>query len=114
MGLGDLASAPLSGTGIAAAELQISQVHQGVADKVQCLTSLCEQLRLTPSQIAHIGDDLPDIGLFRLVGLAVGVPNGHPTALAATHYVTRLPGGQGVAREVCELILRAHGRWTYD
>lgn len=95
-------------------ELGISYVYQGVDDKVQCLADLCESLGLAPSQVAHVGDDLPDLGLFRLAGLGVGVPNGHPTVLAAADYVTRLAGGQGVAREICELVLRAHGRWDYD
>lgn len=97
-----------------AQELGISYVFQGVDDKVQCLADLCESLRLAPAQTAHVGDDLPDLGLFRFVGLGIGVPNGHPTALAAADYVTRLAGGQGVAREICELLLRARGCWDYD
>ncbi len=97
-----------------AQELGISYVYQGVDDKARCLADLCESLGLGPAQVAHIGDDLPDLGLFRLVGLGIGVPNGHPTVLATADYVTRLAGGHGVAREICELMLRAHGRWDYD
>jgi 3-deoxy-D-manno-octulosonate 8-phosphate phosphatase (KDO 8-P phosphatase) len=96
-----------------AEELGIRHLFQGVGDKAEALAELLGQLRLAPGAVAHVGDDLPDLALFSRVGLAVGVPNGHPAALAQTHYVTELPGGQGVAREVCELLLRAHGRWPY-
>ena len=96
-----------------ASELGISHVHQQVDDKARTLAKLCAALGLTHVEAAHVGDDLPDLALFQTVGLAVGVPNGHPSALASAHYVTRLAGGQGVAREVCELILRARGLWAY-
>jgi 3-deoxy-D-manno-octulosonate 8-phosphate phosphatase (KDO 8-P phosphatase) len=97
-----------------AAELGIEHVFQGVADKAGTLRGLADTLGLTPSALAHVGDDLPDIPAFELAGLAVGVPNGHPAALARCHYVTTLAGGTGVARELCELLLRARGRWHYD
>jgi 3-deoxy-D-manno-octulosonate 8-phosphate phosphatase (KDO 8-P phosphatase) len=96
-----------------AAELGIAHVFQGAADKAATLEALIGQLDLPASVVAHVGDDLPDLPLFSLVGLAIGVPNGHPSALAGTHYVTRLAGGEGVAREVCELLLRARGDWPY-
>ncbi len=97
-----------------AAELGIEHVFQGVRDKAAVLTDLLAELGLTTTAAAHVGDDLPDLPLFAVVGLAIGVPNGHPSALARAHYVTRLPGGKGVAREVCELLLRARNQWPYD
>lgn len=96
-----------------AAELGIEHVLQGVPDKGEALRTLAGRLSLAPAALAHVGDDLPDIPAFELVGLAVGVPNGHPAALAYCHHVTSLAGGRGVAREICELLLRARGRWPY-
>jgi 3-deoxy-D-manno-octulosonate 8-phosphate phosphatase (KDO 8-P phosphatase) len=52
-----------------------------------------------------------DIPLMRRAGLAAAVSDATPDTLAAAHYVTRLPGGFGAVREVCELILQAQGRW---
>lgn len=97
-----------------AAELGIEHVFQGVQNKADVLTELLHEQGLTPAAAAHVGDDLPDVALFDLVGLAIGVPNGHPSAMARTHYVTTLAGGHGVAREVCELLLRARDQWPYD
>jgi len=97
-----------------AAELGIRHVHQGADDKAATLRQLMAELDLSPAAVAHVGDDLPDLPVFAMVGLAVGVPNGHPSALAATHYVTELAGGQGVARELCELLLRSRDLWPYS
>ena len=96
-----------------AGELGIEHVFQGADDKAATLKLLTARLGIDAAAVAHVGDDLPDLPLFERVGLAIGVPNGHPAALARTHYVTELAGGCGVAREVCELLLRAKGLWPY-
>jgi len=96
-----------------AAELGIRHVQQGLADKVPALDALCRTLHLNTAQVAHVGDDLPDLPLFGQVGLAVSVPNGHPEVRRRADYVTETRGGEGVAREVVELLLRARGTWPY-
>jgi len=96
------------------AELGIEHVHQGIRDKAAVLAELTTGLGLRPDAAAHVGDDLPDLAIFGVVGLAIGVANGHPSVLARSHYVTQLAGGQGVAREVCELLLKARKQWPYD
>jgi 3-deoxy-D-manno-octulosonate 8-phosphate phosphatase (KDO 8-P phosphatase) len=52
-----------------------------------------------------------DIPLMRRSGLAVAVADATEETREAAHYVTRLPGGFGAVREVCELILKTQGRW---
>ena len=97
-----------------AAELGIRHVYQGAADKTTALDQLSAATRIPAQSMAHVGDDLPDLELFAKVGLAIGVPNGHPAAQNAAGYVTATPGGQGAAREVCQLILTAQGKWTFE
>lgn len=102
-----------------AEELDIAHVYQGQGDKRACLQQLLEALNLTPEQVAFVGDDLPDLPPMRTVGLAVAVANAHPWVVEQSHWQTRLGGGLGAAREVCDLILEAQGktaaereRWT--
>lgn len=97
-----------------ATELGIEHVHQGLADKRVALEQVCRELDIEPAQAAHVGDDLPDLPLFEMVGVAVSVPNGHPVAQRHADLVTRTAGGQGVARELAERILRARGSWPYE
>ena len=93
-----------------AEELEIAHVYQGQGDKRACLEALLDALRLAPEQAAFVGDDLPDLPPMHIAGLAVAVANAHPWVAADAHWQTRLPGGMGAAREVCDLILHAQGR----
>jgi 3-deoxy-D-manno-octulosonate 8-phosphate phosphatase (KDO 8-P phosphatase) len=89
-------------------ELAIRHVVQGSQDKVRDFRALTVKLGVTPAQCAFIGDDSPDVPLLREVGLAFAVADAHPSACAAAHHVTRLAGGRGAVREVCDRLLAAH------
>ena len=94
-----------------AADLGITYVRQGALDKVEAFESLLAEARVEPSQAAYVGDDVVDIPLMRRCVLAVAVADATHDTRAAAHYVTVAPGGFGAVREVCELILKAQGRW---
>ena len=94
-----------------AADLGITYVRQGALDKLSVFDALLAEASVEPSQIAYVGDDVVDIPLMRRSGLAVAVADATPDTRDAAHYVTRLPGGHGAVREVCELILKAQGLW---
>ncbi|MCZ6618241.1 MAG: HAD-IIIA family hydrolase [Gammaproteobacteria bacterium] len=97
-----------------ATELGIKYLYQGSDNKRDALDAITTALSIEIDAVAHVGDDLADIVLFDRVGLAICVPDGHPTAIAHAHYVTQAHGGGGVAREVCQLILSGKGLWKYD
>lgn len=90
-----------------ARELGIRHVIQGSQDKLRDFRALAGKLGVTPAQCAYIGDDSPDVPLLRAVGLAIAVADAHPSARAAAHHVTRLQGGCGAVREVCDRLLAA-------
>jgi len=92
-----------------ATELGIRHVHQGVADKGALLERLLDELGIAAEETACVGDDTPDAPMLRRAGLAIGVADAHPALLAAAHWVTKSNGGQGAVREVCDLLLSAHG-----
>lgn len=94
-----------------AAELGIEEVHQGVVHKEPVCLDLLARKGLTGDRVCCMGDDLPDIPLFRLVGFPVAVMDAPVEVRDAASYVTRNRGGQGAVREVCELILKARGSW---
>ncbi len=88
-------------------ELGIRHVRQGVEDKVIALREILAETGRTPEQTACIVDDTPDVALMALVALPVAVADAHPDVLAAARHVTRLPGGHGAVRELCDLLLEA-------
>jgi 3-deoxy-D-manno-octulosonate 8-phosphate phosphatase (KDO 8-P phosphatase) len=94
-----------------AADLGVAYVRQGALDKLEVFEELLDEAGVEPSQVAYVGDDVVDIPLMRRCGLAVAVADAGLDTRACAHYVTRLSGGFGAVREVCELILKAQGRW---
>jgi 3-deoxy-D-manno-octulosonate 8-phosphate phosphatase (KDO 8-P phosphatase) len=93
-----------------AEELDIAHVYQGQSDKRECLRQIVEALNLQPEQTAFVGDDLPDLPAMSTCGLAVAVANAHPWVAERAHWQTKLGGGKGAVREVCDLILHAQGK----
>jgi 3-deoxy-D-manno-octulosonate 8-phosphate phosphatase (KDO 8-P phosphatase) len=88
-------------------ELKIQHVIQGADDKLAAFETLRRRLRVDPHECACIGDDVPDIPLMRTVGLSFAVADAHPLAKRAADIVTKLPGGHGAVREVCDRLLAA-------
>jgi 3-deoxy-D-manno-octulosonate 8-phosphate phosphatase (KDO 8-P phosphatase) len=94
-----------------ARDLKMSYVHQFAKDKVKALNEIIAEAGVSVEECAFVGDDLADIPPMRRVGFAVAVADAVEETKQAAHYVTCLQGGQGAVREVCELILKAQGRW---
>jgi 3-deoxy-D-manno-octulosonate 8-phosphate phosphatase (KDO 8-P phosphatase) len=93
------------------AELGVTAIVQGAEEKLPAFEGLLKQYGVPASQVAYVGDDLADVPVLRRVGLAVAVGDACPEARADAHYVTQARGGQGVVREVVELILKGQDRW---
>jgi 3-deoxy-D-manno-octulosonate 8-phosphate phosphatase (KDO 8-P phosphatase) len=95
-------------------ELGITEVHQGVSDKAAVLAGLLKRLGVSRAEVAVMGDDLPDLALFRLAGLALAPANAVGEVKRAAHWVSRRRGGDGAVREAVEMLLRARRRWPPD
>ena len=91
-------------------ELGIEHVHQGIHDKAPVLQQLLTALGIQARQCACVGDDVPDMPLMLEAGLAVAVADAHPMARSLAHRHTRLPGGAGAVREVCDWLLAARAQ----
>src|SRR5690242_3358272 len=90
-----------------AAELGITLVEQGAADKGAAFESLISRTRTLEAAAGYMGDDLVDLPVLSRCGFAASVPDAPELVRARVHHVTRAAGGRGAAREVCELIMRA-------
>jgi len=83
--------------------------HVGVGDKFACVEGLANELGIGLDQVAFMGDDLPDIRIMRAVGLAVAPAGAHAWTRERAHWCTAARGGEGAARELCDLLLSAQG-----
>lgn len=95
-----------------ARDLGISEVHQGVTNKLEISDTILRNRSLNYEHIAFIGDDIVDIPLLRRVGFSAAVADAAEDVRKCVDYVTIRKGGRGAVREVCEVILKAKGEWT--
>lgn len=89
--------------------LGIQLLYQGREDKLAVLDEILAELGLDYAQVAYLGDDLPDLPVIRRVGLGMAVASADSFVREHAHGVTRARGGEGAAREFCELIMSAQG-----
>jgi 3-deoxy-D-manno-octulosonate 8-phosphate phosphatase (KDO 8-P phosphatase) len=94
------------------ADLGLDHAVYGANDKLAAAQALLSQQGLVWSQVAAIGDDWPDLPLLTRAGFACAPPNAHAEVKAVAHHVTSLAGGHGAAREFCDLLLIAAGRYA--
>lgn len=88
-------------------KLAVSEVHQGVDDKLAVLTTLAQTYGLSLDQVAYIGDDVNDLEALRAVGSSAAPADAMPSILKAVHYICAKKGGEGAVRELADLILAA-------
>ncbi|MBE8222129.1 MAG: HAD-IIIA family hydrolase [Bdellovibrionales bacterium] len=88
-----------------AKRLKIKYVYKGRISKLSSYEDLKNKLNLEHDQISYMGDDIIDIPVMKKVGLSVAVQNAQNAVKEIADYVTPLYGGEGAARELCDLIL---------
>ena len=93
------------------ASLGIKYVYQGEKDKGARLMSLIDELGIERDQVAYTGDDVIDLPAMTKVGLPIAVADARPEVKEQAAWVTEERGGQGAVREVCELIMKAQGKF---
>ena len=92
--------------------LGVAEVHYGTEDKRPAAEKVLASLGLDWSQAAAMGDDWPDLPVLRRCALPVAPPNAHAEVRGIARYVTQAAAGQGAAREFCDLLLVASGRYA--
>jgi len=92
-------------------ELGISYVMQGRREKGPALDEMMQTTGLSLDEIAYVGDDVVDLPIMSRVGFSIAVQDARPVVKKHAHWITESPGGRGAGRDVCELILEAHGKW---
>jgi 3-deoxy-D-manno-octulosonate 8-phosphate phosphatase (KDO 8-P phosphatase) len=94
------------------ADLGIAHAIYGAADKLSAATALMAPLGLGWDSLAAMGDDWPDLPLLARAAFACAPANAHVEVKAIADHVTTAGGGYGAARECCDLLLMAAGRYA--
>ena len=93
--------------------LKINHIFLGDEDKLKALEKIIATTKLTPDQMAFMGDDLFDIPVMEKVGFSATVPHAVDEVKVRAHYITESRGGWGAVREVADAIRRAQKLGPY-
>jgi 3-deoxy-D-manno-octulosonate 8-phosphate phosphatase (KDO 8-P phosphatase) len=94
-----------------AKDLDIKDVYQKVFNKKDVFEKIMKNHKLSHNEAAFIGDDIVDIPVLRRVGFSVAVADADEVVKKSVDHVARNRGGHGAVREICEMILKAQGKW---
>lgn len=83
-------------------------------DKATDLRHFCQRIGLKPSQVAFVGDDIPDIPAIELAGLGVCPADAVAEVRSAADFVSAYNGGRGCIRDLIERVLKPQSRWLFD
>jgi 3-deoxy-D-manno-octulosonate 8-phosphate phosphatase (KDO 8-P phosphatase) len=89
--------------------LRMEHVYMGQDHKIRAVHEIMQKGGFNFDQIAYVGDDIIDLPVMRLCGLAVAVANARDQVKAIAHYITPNSGGLGAGRDAVDFILQAHG-----
>ena len=109
--VGFLSARTSAATAQRAAQLGVTLVHQGVASKLDAYDQIADALLLGDEQVAYMGDDVLDLPVLSRVGLAAAPADAAEDVRVRVHWVSAARGGDGAARDLIELILRAQDKW---
>jgi 3-deoxy-D-manno-octulosonate 8-phosphate phosphatase (KDO 8-P phosphatase) len=100
---------------VRAKELKIppERVRQGAVVKAPAVKQLLSELNVAADETGYVGDDLIDMPVLELVGVACCPADAYREVLAACHVVSKKKGGRGAVRSICEFLLKARddGSW---
>jgi 3-deoxy-D-manno-octulosonate 8-phosphate phosphatase (KDO 8-P phosphatase) len=94
-----------------AQEMKMEFIYMKQPVKTPAYEEVLRKAGVSDSEVAFVGDDLPDIPLLRRAGLGVAVGDAAPEVKQVAHYTTKALAGHGAIREAVELILRSKGIW---
>ncbi|MDR3129485.1 MAG: HAD hydrolase family protein [Tannerellaceae bacterium] len=93
------------------ARLGVQHIYTGSSVKKEDFADFLKKTSLKPENVVFVGDDIPDYEVMQQVGLPVAPADAAPEVKEIAAYVSPLRGGEGVARDVIEQVLKVQGLW---
>jgi 3-deoxy-D-manno-octulosonate 8-phosphate phosphatase (KDO 8-P phosphatase) len=86
-------------------------IYIGKHHKITCLEEIQNRYKLTQEQIVYMGDDIPDIGPMRVVGVPCCPSDAAQEVKEISIYISEKKGGEGCVRDIIEQVMKVQGKW---
>src|ERR1700761_2260562 len=94
--------------------LGVKSVYVGAHTKSENFRAYLEKMHVLPASVLFMGDDIPDLEVMKLAGLAVCPADAAEEIKAISSYISPLAGGKGAVRDVIEKVLKVQGKWMSE
>jgi 3-deoxy-D-manno-octulosonate 8-phosphate phosphatase (KDO 8-P phosphatase) len=110
--IGLLSARTADATAIRAAQLGLSVVVQGSANKLAGYEKILSEQGLTDAEVGYMGDDLQDLPVLRRAGFSAAPADAATEVRDAVQWISRAGGGRGAVRECIEHVLKTQDAWA--
>jgi 3-deoxy-D-manno-octulosonate 8-phosphate phosphatase (KDO 8-P phosphatase) len=92
----------------------VTEIFQAVVNKKDTFLQFCEENNIKSEEILYMGDDIPDLEVMTMVGIATCPADAVPEIKQISHYISPFSGGEGAVRDVIEQVMKVQGKWLGD
>ncbi len=90
------------------------KVYMKSLHKVPTFMEFCAEYNLKPEEVAYMGDDIPDISVLKICGLAACPADAAEEVKEVCDYVSLYKGGKGAVRDLVEQVMKIQGKWEFN
>jgi 3-deoxy-D-manno-octulosonate 8-phosphate phosphatase (KDO 8-P phosphatase) len=94
--------------------LGITHIYLGQSEKTAAFGDFLKKTGLVAKQVAYMGDDLPDVPVLKLAGLACCPKDACSDVLEVAEFVSQAEGGHGCVRDLIERAMKLQDSWHND
>lgn len=91
--------------------LGITDIYLGAHNKIDQYNAYLEANNISADQVLYMGDDIPDVPVMKLVGLATCPQDAAPEVKALCKYISHRNGGKGAVRDIIEQVMKVQDKW---
>jgi 3-deoxy-D-manno-octulosonate 8-phosphate phosphatase (KDO 8-P phosphatase) len=91
--------------------LGITDIYLGAHHKIEHMNEYMDIYNIDPSNVLYMGDDIPDIPVMKICGLAACPKDAVPEVQRISGYISQKKGGKGCVRDVIEQVLKVQDKW---
>lgn len=94
--------------------LGIQDYYAKSHDKLADFENFRAKYQLKNEEILCMGDDIPDMEILKISGIASCPENAVPEVKEISDYISPISGGKGAVRDVIEQVMKIQGTWIND
>ena len=94
--------------------LGFNYIYTKAKNKINEFRHFIQKTGLTTDEICYVGDDIPDYEIMQMVGLPACPADAVPEIKDISRYISSVPGGMGVGRDIIEQVMKAQGKWMQE